>query len=174
MLFRSSVDLRDCPLQPDPIKSLLHALRRAITELNLAPYDISKRHGELKYIIIMANAEMSQAILRFVVRSVDALDRLQQLAPRIQREFPWVRVVSCNLQPIPAAILEGPEEILITSEDCIEERYGSTPLFFNPQSFHPKFIYFDFAVINCLIIFPAVLYFIDILKFAAYPPIAIC
>lgn len=131
----SSQDLCDCPLQPDPIRALLHSLRRAITALEISPYNISDRSGELKFVVVMANADMSQAILRFVLRSSDSVDQIRQLTPSIQREFPWIRVVSCNLQPIPAAIFEGPEEIGITSETFIEELYGATPLFFTPQSF---------------------------------------
>jgi len=131
----SSQDLCECPLQPEPIQDLLRALRRSITSLEITPYNIAERTGALKYIVIMANADMSEAILRFVLRSSDSIEVIRRLAPSLQIEFPWIRVVSCNIQPIPAAIIEGPEEIAITSETCIEERYGTTPLFFSAQSF---------------------------------------
>jgi 23S rRNA (uracil747-C5)-methyltransferase len=44
-------------------------------------------------------------------------------------------VVSCNIQPLHAAIPEGPEELLLTPEDTIEELYSGIPVTFAPQSF---------------------------------------
>jgi 23S rRNA (uracil747-C5)-methyltransferase len=44
-------------------------------------------------------------------------------------------VVSCNIQPLPAAILEGPEEIILTEAKTIEITYNGIPLTFSPQSF---------------------------------------
>jgi 23S rRNA (uracil747-C5)-methyltransferase len=39
------------------------------------------------------------------------------------------------VQPLPAAILEGEEEIVLTSQKSIEERYSDITLSFSPQSF---------------------------------------
>jgi 23S rRNA (uracil747-C5)-methyltransferase len=46
-----------------------------------------------------------------------------------------VTVVSCNIQPIPAAILEGPDEEILTDERSIDVRYNDITLTFMPQSF---------------------------------------
>jgi 23S rRNA (uracil747-C5)-methyltransferase len=50
-------------------------------------------------------------------------------------KHPWVTVVSCNIQPIPAAILEGPEEEILTEQRSIEVQYNDITLSFMPQSF---------------------------------------
>ncbi len=131
----SSVDLTDCPLTPTPIRELLHEVKRLIATYKLTPYSITNRTGELKHLIVMSNQALSSAILRFVLRSSDFVSRIEQCAREIQAQFPWVQVVSCNIQPLPAALLEGPEEILLSEATHLREVYGDIPLYLSPQSF---------------------------------------
>ncbi len=132
---RTAVDLVECPLTPVPTQELLKALRSVIQAADLSPYDIDARSGELKNIIILGNHDSSQAILRFVLRSTESVPRIRKQVAEIRRAFPWVTVVTCNIQPTPAAILEGAEEIILTDTTRIEERYGTISLLFSPQSF---------------------------------------
>jgi 23S rRNA (uracil747-C5)-methyltransferase len=128
-------DLSDCPLMPMSIRALMHGLKGVIRDARVAPYDIQKRQGELKGIIVMLNRAGSQGILRFVLRSSEATPRIRKCIEALRKQHPWVHVVSCNIQPLHAAIPEGPEEIVLTEEHYIEELYGGVPLFFAPQSF---------------------------------------
>lgn len=131
----TAADLCDCPLTPQPIRHLLAHLRSLITAQKLTPYNITERSGELKHIIVMANTTMTGGILRFVLRSSEAIPRIRKAIPSLQALFPWVTVVSCNIQPLPAAILEGEEEILLTENSYMRELFGDVPLYFAPQSF---------------------------------------
>jgi 23S rRNA (uracil747-C5)-methyltransferase len=131
----SSADLRDCNLSPEPVRQLVSFLTGIVTERDLIPYDIRNRTGELKHVIVMATQDLSQGIVRFVLRSTEAVSRIRKSIDLIQQNHPWVRVISCNIQPVPAAILEGTEEIVLTEERTIVERYGDTLLYFSPQSF---------------------------------------
>lgn len=131
----SAADLIDCPLTPVPIRNLLREIKRLIGSHKLEPYSIASRKGELKHIIVMADHSISSAIVRFVLRSTECVSRLKKCAPTIQKAFPWVRGLSCNIQPLPAAIMEGPEEILLTQTSHIRETYGEVPLYLSPQSF---------------------------------------
>ena len=131
----SGVELTQCPLSPKPFQALLETVRSCITSAALHPYQIKERTGELKGVIVMSNRDHSQGILRFILRSSEAISRVRKVVSFIQSLHPWVTVISCNIQPIPAAILEGPEEILLTEEHQITERYGDIQLNFSPQSF---------------------------------------
>lgn len=132
---KTSTDLVQCPLAPHHIQRLLKDIRRYITELSLAPYDIIERRGELKNLIVMSNQQATEGILRFVLRSSEAIPRIKKRVQDIQAVHPWVTVITCNIQPLPAAILEGPEEVVLTERSLIEEQYGSLTLSFAPQSF---------------------------------------
>lgn len=132
---RSSADLQNCCLSPESIRHLLSFLATVITKQNLTPYNIDQRTGELKHIIVMSTADLSQGILRFILRSTELVDRIRKTVAPIQQAYPWIRVVSCNIQPVPAAILEGPEEIILTAGHEIIEQFGEISLFLSPQSF---------------------------------------
>jgi 23S rRNA (uracil747-C5)-methyltransferase len=134
-LDKPAVDLVECPLTPEPVRQLLRAVRELIRSQKLSPYDIATRVGELKHVIVMTSADHSQAIVRFVLRSSEALPRIRKSVNHLQTLFPWVKVISCNIQPKPAAILEGPEEIILTAEQVISEHFGEIALFLAPQSF---------------------------------------
>lgn len=132
---RSAHDLIECSLSAEPIRELLRYLPKLITAHSLLPYDIEKRTGELKYIIITSTKRGDRGIVRFILRSHTALSNVRAAAQELTARFPWIDVVSCNIQPIPAAILEGPEEVPITQATVIKEEFDSLPLYFTPQSF---------------------------------------
>jgi 23S rRNA (uracil747-C5)-methyltransferase len=131
----SSVDLRDCSLMTPPCKSFVADLPNIILSAQLTPYDIEARRGELKGVHIVITHDYSQGIIRFVLRSSEAIPRIKKAIQTIQSRHPWVTVISCTIQPLPAATLEGPEEVLLTSEQFIHERYGETTLLYAPSSF---------------------------------------
>ena len=83
----------------------------------------------------MHNHDASQGILRFVLRSSEAVPRIRKILATIQAQHPWVSVVSCNIQPLPAAILEGPNEEILTERREMDVTYNNIALSFMPQSF---------------------------------------
>ncbi|MDU0349653.1 methyltransferase domain-containing protein [Actinomyces sp. MRS3W] len=113
---RRGVDLRTCPLHVPEIEAALPVLARTITELSLTPYDVSRRRGELKYVLVTASPD-GDLMVRFVLRSHRHVDALRSALPRLQRALPTLAVLSVNIQPVHQAIIEGPEEIVLTRED---------------------------------------------------------
>lgn len=133
-------DLGDCPLYPPLIRAALPPLRRLIAAARIPPYDIAGRRGELKYLLISCDSQEQQLMVRFVLRSREALPRLRKALPDLQAELPALRVVSANLQPEPKAILEGPLEILLTEAASLSLSVNGIPLQLGPQAFfqtHP-------------------------------------
>jgi 23S rRNA (uracil747-C5)-methyltransferase len=128
-------DLVECPLPAGHLADLLKTLRGEITCSNLTPYNIKERKGELKGIIVLSNASGTKAIVRFILRSSEAIQRVKKCVSRIKQAHPWVKVVSCNIQPLPAAIPEGEVEEILTEDLTITEQYGRFSLCFGPQSF---------------------------------------
>ena len=101
----------------------------------MPPYDIERRTGELKGITILINHNHSEGILRFILRSSEAISRIRKAIDKIQTQIQWVEVISCNIQPIPAALPEGPEEVILTAKEFITEDYGCAAVMFRPLSF---------------------------------------
>jgi 23S rRNA (uracil747-C5)-methyltransferase len=129
--LRETVELLDCPVQAQALNETLPMLKAFITRWKLTPYDVLERKGELKGIILSHSPENREMMVRFVLRSREALDRIRQGLG----ELSVFKVVSVNLQPIPHAILEGPEEIILTQEKTILHNIGQAQVCFSPQSF---------------------------------------
>jgi 23S rRNA (uracil747-C5)-methyltransferase len=127
--------LLSCPIHHPKINELMEAMPEWITEFGLTPYRIDARVGELKGIIAFYSPLSAQLYVRFVVRSVDRLDGLRRLVPALQTKFPEAVCISANIQPVPHALLEGPEEIFLTERKWIEHRLGSHSLQLAPQAF---------------------------------------
>lgn len=124
-------EILECPVQAADLNSHLPMLRDFINRWKLTPYHIPTRKGELKTLILSRSPSTGESMLRFVLRSKEALDRIRQGLP----ELSAFEVVSVNLQPTPHAILEGGEEIILTEKNWITHQTPTTKLHFTPQSF---------------------------------------
>ena len=112
----SGVDLRTCPLHVPAIEAALPVLAGLITELGLRPYDVPRRRGELKYVLVTASPD-DDLMVRFVLRSRHHLERLRAALPDLHRRLPQLAVAAVNIQSVHQAVIEGPEEIVLTEED---------------------------------------------------------
>lgn len=128
-----TVDLRDCPLHTPGLRAALGVLAGFVTLARLEPYDVAARRGELKYLLVTQSPD-GELMVRFVCRSTEPLARLRKHLPALLAALP-VRVASLNVQPVHAAVLEGPREELLTEEAALPMRLGDVELRLRPQSF---------------------------------------
>jgi 23S rRNA (uracil747-C5)-methyltransferase len=129
-------EILGCPLHLPIINQLAHFLVPLISQAKLVPYNIETKTGELKYLIIFANQSQSKMMLRFVLRSREALDRIKKLVPGIQKNFPMVELISINLQPTHTSIIEGDEEIILSEKKVISDQIGPYQFILGPKTFY--------------------------------------
>lgn len=129
------VSLTHCPLYTQDMQALLDYLQDWIRTSGIPPYNKAKKKGELKFILLTRAAHTGEFMLRFVMRSREALPRVNANLARLRDAFPAIRVVSVNLQPVHMARLEGDEEIYLTEEQHLIERFNDVPLVVRPKSF---------------------------------------
>jgi len=129
------VSLIGCPLYDPNIQRVLEYIQQWLRDLGIKAYDVQKRKGELKYVLLTRSSANGTMMLRFVLRSHGVIGRLQRALDELIAAFREIEVVSVNIQPVPMAILEGEEEIFLTEKTRIEERLGGIPLFIRPKSF---------------------------------------
>jgi len=130
-----SVDLSDCLLYPIALQAAFEPIRHWITHLKLMPYDVQQRSGELKFVLVTLSEQTGELMVRFVLRSKAMLNALQQALPSLQAALPSLRVMSVNIQPVAMAIVEGEEEIVLTSESHLTMWLNGLPLLIQPKSF---------------------------------------
>lgn len=132
---QSAVDLCGCVLYPANFQRLFPILKRFIGRAGLVPYNTASKKGELKYILLTESRHSQTLMLRFVLKS-------EKKRPLVERELAWLQaqlppdsVISLNIQPAHAAILEGEQEIFLTESQTLSEYFNGIPLFIRPQGF---------------------------------------
>ena len=129
------VDLSDCPLYPNDFCHLFPILKDFIGRAGLVPYNIAKQKGELKYLLLTKSYATKELMLRFVLRSEQKLPLIRRELEGLLTKLPQLTVVSVNIQPQHAAILEGEKEIFLTRQEMLPEYFNQIPLFIRPQGF---------------------------------------
>lgn len=137
MLHRDGtpVDLCGCPLYPASFGPVFDQLKVFIARAGLTPYNVARKRGELKFLLLTESTLDGGLMLRFVLRSTTKLAQLRAALPWLQQQLPQLKVISVNIQPVHMAILEGETEIALTPEQALEERFNQIPLYIRPQSF---------------------------------------
>lgn len=129
------VDLCECPLYPPSFQPVFEQLKGLIARAGLTPYNVSRRRGELKFLLLTESRRDGGMMLRFVLRSENKVAALRALLPWLRAQLPQLRVISVNIQPVHMAILEGETEIILTEQTALPERLNDVPLFIRPRGF---------------------------------------
>ncbi|EKT61861.1 23S rRNA (uracil(747)-C(5))-methyltransferase RlmC [Providencia burhodogranariea] len=130
-----AVSLTNCPLYTDGFLAVFDILKPFIARAGLTPYNIERKRGELKYLLLTQSQHNGQFMLRFVLRSEKKLEQLKNALPWLREQLPQLAVITVNLQPVHMAILEGEQEIVLTEQQVLREEFNQVPLFIRPNSF---------------------------------------
>jgi 23S rRNA (uracil747-C5)-methyltransferase len=128
------VDLRHCGLYEPALARALPVLADLVAGSGLVPYDVPSRQGELKHLIVTSSPD-EELMVRLVLRSPGQIRRVRELIAPLSAALPGVRVVSVNLHPEHKAVLEGPEELVLSREGTLPMRLNGITLHLRPQSF---------------------------------------
>lgn len=128
------VDLRHCGIIAPGILAAFPTLIASITRMGLEPYDVPARRGELKHLIV-TEASDGALMVRYVVRSEEAVASIRAHLPWLQHALPQLAVVTANLLPEHKAVLEGDVELVLTERAVLPMGVGDVTLQVRPQSF---------------------------------------
>ncbi|ELQ6221068.1 23S rRNA (uracil(747)-C(5))-methyltransferase RlmC [Cronobacter turicensis] len=133
--YGTPVDLTECPLYPASFYTVFAAIKPFIARAGLTPYNVARKRGELKYLLLTQSTLDGGLMLRFVLRSKEKLEQLRAALPALLAQLPQLKVVTANIQPVHMAIMEGDEEIWLTAQQALAENFNDVPLWIRPQSF---------------------------------------
>ncbi|WP_108717839.1 23S rRNA (uracil(747)-C(5))-methyltransferase RlmC [Miniimonas sp. S16] len=126
-------DLRHCPLHEEAVEAALPILADFVRTAALTPYDVPTRRGELKHVLVTASPD-GELMVRLVLRSREAEARVRKHLPGLLAALPSLAVVSLNILPAHAAVLEGAQEIVLHG-DTLTMRVNDLSLHLRPRSF---------------------------------------
>ncbi|WP_084039340.1 23S rRNA (uracil(747)-C(5))-methyltransferase RlmC [Demequina sp. NBRC 110053] len=130
----SGQDLRDCPLYPPALSSAFAPLAAFVTRARLEPYSVPLRTGELKHVLVTV-APDGDLMVRWVLRSTEALARVRKHLPWLLEQLPRLAVASVNVLPEHKAVVEGEREIVLTERETLAMTVNGIDLHLRPQSF---------------------------------------
>jgi 23S rRNA (uracil747-C5)-methyltransferase len=128
------VDLTACGILETGLRDAFAPIKTFITAARIQPYDVPTRRGELKNVLLTQSAT-GELMLRFVLRSTEALSRMGKHLPSLLAALPQLSVVTANLLPEHKAVVEGAEEILLAGNETLAMRLGEHVLHLRPASF---------------------------------------
>jgi len=130
----TGVDLAECPLYPPQLAEAFAPLSEFVTRAEIEPYSVPERRGELKSVIVTV-APSGELMVRWVLRSTEALARIRKHLPWLLERLPQVTVASVNVLPEHKAVVEGDREILLTDNESLTMSVNGIDLHLRPQSF---------------------------------------
>ena len=131
---RGFADIRDCALHTAGIREALPVLADFVTRAALAPYDVPTRRGEVKHALV-TESPAGELMVRWVLRSTEAETRVRKHLAELLAALPALRVVTLNIQPAHAAVLEGEREIVLTEQRTLPMAVNGLTLHLGPRSF---------------------------------------
>lgn len=129
-----TADLSDCPLYPVGVEEVLGGVKALIRRAQVPPYDVARRRGEIKNVLVTATPDRQHGI-RLVLRSEKALSRIREHAPTLLAAHPSIVSLSANIHPEHTTQVEGATEIPLAGKGSIPVRTGDVTLFARPRSF---------------------------------------
>lgn len=129
------VSLTHCPLYDTAMHTALHSIQAWLNHLGIKAYDVEKKKGELKYVLLTQSRYDGSMMVRLVLRSHGVLKRIQKGLAELLAQEPHITVVTANIQPLHAAILEGEEELFLTPCHRLEEQFNGISLLSAPKVF---------------------------------------
>lgn len=130
----ASADLSDCPLHPEPVEPVLAAVKALIRRAQVAPYDVARRRGDLKNVLVTVS-QTGAMMLQLVLRSEKPLDRIREHLPALLTAHPEVTTVTANIHPDHTALLTGDREIHLAGAESLAMPTGDVVLHARPGSF---------------------------------------
>jgi 23S rRNA (uracil747-C5)-methyltransferase len=128
------VDLTGCGVLAGGLRAAFPPIAAFITRAGLTPYDVPARRGELKH-VLLTESPAGELMLRFVLRSTEALGRIRTHLPTLLADLPQLAVATVNLLPEHKAVLEGDEELPLTTNQTLAMPLGEVVLYLRPGSF---------------------------------------
>lgn len=127
------IDLTGCGVLSDGLRAAFAPIAAFIRRAGITPYDVPTRRGELKHVLLTESPD-GELMLRFVLRSKEALARMHKHLPSLLTDLPQLVVATANLLPEHRAVLEGDKEFALTGE-TLPMRMGDVTLHLRPGSF---------------------------------------
>lgn len=128
------VDLSTCEIQHPLITTLALAVKKAVQELGIEPYDEQRHRGVLRHAVIRASFSKDALMLTLVTRTPE-LPQQAELIARLSKEVPNLVSVAHNINPEVTNVILGKETRIVWGAEYLEDSIGHVSYAISPGSF---------------------------------------
>lgn len=120
------VNIKHCPVQPEPLDRMLEAVKQAVETTGLSVYDEKTGKGMLRHIAARHSLAHGDILLTLVVNCeakmpAEAQKKLEAIAAHVMRAVPEVKGVCANFNNRPGNRIMGEETITLAGASGIED-----------------------------------------------------
>jgi 23S rRNA (uracil1939-C5)-methyltransferase len=126
------VDMAGCQVPEPPIDEVARLAAKLAAALPV--YDESKKTGELRHLIVRANAD-GLLLVVYVARSLEAKPALAVAARELRTRRPDVAGVVLNLNDAPGNVILGDRDLVLDGADALEDTVGDVRLQLSARAF---------------------------------------
>lgn len=125
------VNIKHCPVQPEPLDRLLEQSKAVIEDNRLAAYRERDHSGVIRHIAARYSFAFNEVLATIVVnsqdtRSRDTMKRLTDAAHQLMERVPELIGVCVNFNPEKGNRIMGPQWQLLAGKDHLQEQIRST------------------------------------------------
>lgn len=117
------VDADDCLIQPAANNAVARAVRAAVADLGLAPYDEATGRGVVRHILGRVGTASGE-VMAVIVTATGDLPRAGELIARLRRDVPGLVSVVHNVNPQRTNVVLGRRTVTLWGKDTITDRLG--------------------------------------------------
>ena len=132
--FNWIFDLEECHLQSPLSNRIVESVRCAARRLQLAPYDLKRHEGLLRFLVVRDAKRTGQVMVNLVVASYPD-PAIAELVDRVIADIGEINVFLVTLHTGKAQVAIGEREFLIKGDGRISEECAGLQFDISPQSF---------------------------------------
>ncbi len=132
--FNWIFDLEECHLQSPLSNRIVESVRCAARRLQLAPYDLKRHEGLLRFLVVRDAKRTGQVMVNLVVASYPD-PAIAELVDRVIADIGEIDVFLVTLHTGKAQVAIGEREFLIKGDGRISEECAGLQFDISPQSF---------------------------------------
>jgi 23S rRNA (uracil1939-C5)-methyltransferase len=136
--FWSVVDINECLLMSETSNRILSIVREWANSSSLAPYDLKKHKGFLRYLMIREAKNTNQVLLYFVTTPTEdeeAIRKIEELAGVIRKNFEEVKTFIWAVSGRVADVAVGEEKKIFFGDGYIYETLCNFKFRLSPTTF---------------------------------------
>ncbi|WP_420916497.1 23S rRNA (uracil(1939)-C(5))-methyltransferase RlmD [Paenibacillus thiaminolyticus] len=128
------VDITGCTIQHDRINQTVEEVKAILERLHIAPYDVKRRSGVVRTIIVRTGFQSDDLQLTLVT-GTETLPKSDQLVSELLRKVPGLTTIAHNINTRKTSLVFGDKTRILWGKPTMEDSLGDLKFSLSPRAF---------------------------------------